>query len=178
MQALRPRGCAVVTAEQVWAALAEIPDPEIPVVSLVELGVIKDVAIENGSVHIDFTPTFLGCPALELMQRAMEEKVAGLGASAEVRVLLDDSWSTDDITPAGREKLRAAGFAPPAPRVSGGSTSSSSSAASAAPTAARRTRSSRTSSARLPAARSATATPAGSRSSSSRRSSELRSTII
>jgi ring-1,2-phenylacetyl-CoA epoxidase subunit PaaD len=70
-------------------------------------------------VRIDFTPTFMGCPALDAMQRAMEAKVAELGGEADVRVLLDDSWSTDKITPAGREKLRAAGFAPPAPRPAG-----------------------------------------------------------
>jgi ring-1,2-phenylacetyl-CoA epoxidase subunit PaaD len=109
----------MVTADDVWAALAEIPDPEIPVISLVDLGVIKDVEVEDGAVRIDFTPTFMGCPALDAMQRAMEAKVAELGAEAEVRVLLDDSWSTDKITPAGREKLRAAGFAPPAPRPAG-----------------------------------------------------------
>jgi ring-1,2-phenylacetyl-CoA epoxidase subunit PaaD len=102
----------VVAEAQVWEALEEIPDPEIPVVSLVELGVIRSVDVENGHVRIEFTPTFLGCPALEFMKRAMEEKVPG----AEVIVVQDDSWSTDRITPAGREKLRAAGFAPPAPR--------------------------------------------------------------
>jgi ring-1,2-phenylacetyl-CoA epoxidase subunit PaaD len=106
----------MVTADDVWAALAEIPDPEIPVISLVDLGVIKDVEVENGRVRIEFTPTFMGCPALEHMQRAMEVKVGELGAHPEVRVVLDDSWSTDNITPAGREKLRLAGFAPPAPR--------------------------------------------------------------
>jgi ring-1,2-phenylacetyl-CoA epoxidase subunit PaaD len=106
----------MVTVDDVWAALAEIPDPEIPVISLVDLGVVKGVEVEDGTVRIDFTPTFMGCPALDAMQRAMEAKVAELGAVAEVRVLLDDSWSTDLITPAGREKLRAAGFAPPAPR--------------------------------------------------------------
>jgi ring-1,2-phenylacetyl-CoA epoxidase subunit PaaD len=109
----------VVTAEEVWAALAEIPDPEIPVISLVELGVVKDVAVEDGTVRVGFTPTFMGCPALEVMQRAMESTIAGLGARPAVTVRLDDSWSTDDITPAGREKLRAAGFAPPAPRSTG-----------------------------------------------------------
>jgi ring-1,2-phenylacetyl-CoA epoxidase subunit PaaD len=102
----------VVGEPQVWEALAEIPDPEIPVVSLVDLGVIRSVDVANGHVRIEFTPTFLGCPALEVMKRAMEEKVPG----AEVQVIQDDSWSTDKITPAGREKLRAAGFAPPAPR--------------------------------------------------------------
>lgn len=105
-----------VTERDVWEALAEIPDPEIPAISLVDLGVIKSVEVENGRVRIDFTPTFLGCPALEPMQRAMEEKVAELGATAEVRIVLDDSWSTDRITPAGRERLRLAGFAPPSPR--------------------------------------------------------------
>jgi ring-1,2-phenylacetyl-CoA epoxidase subunit PaaD len=102
----------VVAEAQVWEALEEIPDPEIPVVSLVELGVIRSVDVQNGHVRIEFTPTFLGCPALEFMKRAMEEKIPG----AEVEVIQDDSWSTDRITPAGREKLRAAGFAPPAPR--------------------------------------------------------------
>jgi ring-1,2-phenylacetyl-CoA epoxidase subunit PaaD len=106
----------MVTAEQVWDALAAIPDPEIPVISLVDLGVVKGVAVDGDRVRIEFTPTFMGCPALEAMKTAMEASVAALGAEAEVEVVLDDSWSTDRITAAGREKLRAAGFAPPAPR--------------------------------------------------------------
>jgi ring-1,2-phenylacetyl-CoA epoxidase subunit PaaD len=109
----------MVTVEEVWAALSEIPDPEIPVISLVELGVIKDVEVEGVRVRIEFTPTFMGCPALEPMQKAMERKVAALGAEPEVKVVLDDSWSTDRITPEGREKLREAGFAPPSPRPVG-----------------------------------------------------------
>jgi ring-1,2-phenylacetyl-CoA epoxidase subunit PaaD len=106
----------MVTAEQVWAALDEIPDPEIPVISLVELGVIGGVAIDGDSVHVSLTPTFLGCPALEAMQRALEAKIASLGGDPVVEVVRGDAWSTDRITPAGREKLRRAGFAPPAPR--------------------------------------------------------------
>ena len=98
---------------QIWELLEEIEDPEIPVISLVDLGVIRSVDVENGHVRIEFTPTFLGCPALEFMKRAIEEKVPG----AEVQVIQDDSWSTDKITAAGREKLREAGFAPPAPRL-------------------------------------------------------------
>jgi ring-1,2-phenylacetyl-CoA epoxidase subunit PaaD len=109
----------VVTSERVWEALAEIPDPEIPVISLVELGVIRDVAIEGERVRVEFTPTFLGCPALEVMRDAMAEKVRELGGDPEVAVITDDSWSTDRITPSGREKLRASGFAPPAPRTAG-----------------------------------------------------------
>jgi ring-1,2-phenylacetyl-CoA epoxidase subunit PaaD len=103
----------VVAEAQVWEALEEIPDPEIPVVSLVDLGVIRSVDVQDGHVRIEFTPTFLGCPALEFMKRAIEEKVP----EAEVVVVQDDSWSTDKITAKGREKLRVAGFAPPAPRL-------------------------------------------------------------
>ena len=108
-----------VTESDVWQALAEIPDPEIPVISVVDLGVVKEVAVEGEHVRIDFTPTFMGCPALDAMKQAMERKVAALGAEPEVRVLLDDSWSSDHITPEGREKLRQAGFAPPSPRPAG-----------------------------------------------------------
>jgi len=108
-----------VTLDDVWAVLAEIPDPEIPVISLVDLGVIKSVAVDEDRIRIDFTPTFLGCPALETMEREMRSKVAQLGADVDVRVVLDDTWSTDSITPEGREKLRAAGFAPPVPRPAG-----------------------------------------------------------
>jgi ring-1,2-phenylacetyl-CoA epoxidase subunit PaaD len=112
----------VVTTEQVWAALDEIPDPEIPVISLVDLGVIRDVAVDGDRVRVELTPTFLGCPALEAMCAALAEKVGALGATADVAVITDDSWSTDRISAAGREKLRAAGFAPPAPRSLGATT--------------------------------------------------------
>jgi ring-1,2-phenylacetyl-CoA epoxidase subunit PaaD len=106
----------MVTAEQVWAALDEIADPEIPVISLVELGVVRDVTVEGARVHVSLTPTFLGCPALEAMQRALESKIEEIGGDPAVEVIRGDAWSTDRITAAGREKLRAAGFAPPAPR--------------------------------------------------------------
>lgn len=114
-----PSNRLLLGVEDVWRALEEIPDPEIPVISLVELGVIRDVAVEDGRVRVELTPTFLGCPALDAMQRQLRERIEALGAEPDVRVVLDDSWSTDRITPAGREKLRAAGFAPPAPRSAG-----------------------------------------------------------
>jgi ring-1,2-phenylacetyl-CoA epoxidase subunit PaaD len=112
----------MVTTAQVWDALAAIPDPEIPVVSLVDLGVIRDVAVYDHTVRIEFTPTFLGCPALEVMRDAMAAQVRDLSAEPVVEIVLDDSWSTDKITPAGRAKLRASGFAPPAPRAAQTST--------------------------------------------------------
>lgn len=112
----------MVTVARVWEALAAIPDPEIPVISLVDLGVVRDVAVEGDRVRVEFTPTFLGCPALEVMRDSMAEAVRGLGAEPEIEVIQDDSWSTDRITPAGREKLRESGFAPPAPREAGAPT--------------------------------------------------------
>jgi ring-1,2-phenylacetyl-CoA epoxidase subunit PaaD len=109
----------VVTAEKVWDALAGIPDPEIPVISLVELGVVRDVEVEDGRVRVEFTPTFLGCPAQEVMRDRMADAVRALGAEPEIDVVLDDSWSTDRITPEGRRKLEESGFAPPHPRAAG-----------------------------------------------------------
>ena len=104
------------TAVEVWRALADVADPEIPVISVVDLGVVRDVRVDGDRVHVEFTPTFLGCPALEVMRDQMAAKIEELGAEADVEVVLDESWSTDRITPEGRERLRAAGFAPPAPR--------------------------------------------------------------
>jgi ring-1,2-phenylacetyl-CoA epoxidase subunit PaaD len=112
----------VVTAEQVWDKLAEIPDPEIPTISLVDLGVVKRVHVDGESVRVEFTPTFLGCPALEVMRDQMAARIEALGAEPEIDVVRDDSWTTDRITPEGREKLRVAGFAPPVPRAQGETT--------------------------------------------------------
>jgi ring-1,2-phenylacetyl-CoA epoxidase subunit PaaD len=106
----------MVTAADVWEALAEIPDPEIPVISIVDLGVVKDVTVEGSRVHVLFTPTFIGCPALDSMRRSIEHRIEELGGDAEISIVLDDSWSTDRISPAGRAKLAEAGFAPPAAR--------------------------------------------------------------
>ena len=106
----------MVTEAEVWDALAEIPDPEIPVISLVDLGVVREVAVENSHVRVEFRATFRGCPALEVMRDAMAERIRELGAEPEINVCLDDSWSTDRITASGREKLRTSGFAPPTPR--------------------------------------------------------------
>jgi len=111
-----------VSADEVWAALDAVPDPEIPVISLVELGVIRDVTVDGERVRVELTPTFLGCPALEAMTRALEQAVTKIGGDPDVAVIADDSWSTDRISSAGREKLRAAGFAPPAPRAAGPTT--------------------------------------------------------
>ena len=105
----------MVSAAAVWAALDAVPDPELPVVSLVELGVIGDVEVDGDRVRVELLPTFLGCPALETMRAEIEAGVRALGAEPEVEILLEDSWTTERISPAGREKLRQAGIGPPQP---------------------------------------------------------------
>ena len=107
-----------LTPATVYRALAEIPDPEIPVISIVDLGVVAGVRVEGRRVEVDFTPTFMGCPALDTMRAQMEDAIRALDAEPDVRVVLDDSWSTDRISAEGRERLREAGFAPPTPRTS------------------------------------------------------------
>jgi ring-1,2-phenylacetyl-CoA epoxidase subunit PaaD len=110
----------MVTEAAVWEALADIPDPEIPTISIVDLGVVREIAVEDGRVRVAFTPTFLGCPALEVMRDRMAARIRELGAEPDIDVVVDDSWTTDRITPEGRRKLRESGFAPPIPRSEGG----------------------------------------------------------
>jgi ring-1,2-phenylacetyl-CoA epoxidase subunit PaaD len=83
---------------------------------------VKKISVDGDRVHVTFTPTFLGCPALDAMRSAMHDRLEALGAEPVVEVVLDDSWSTDRVTAAGRMKLEAAGFAPPAPRSDGETT--------------------------------------------------------
>jgi ring-1,2-phenylacetyl-CoA epoxidase subunit PaaD len=103
----------MVTVERVWEALGEIPDPEIPAVSLVDLGLVRAVAVEGDKVRVEFTPTFLGCPAVEVMREQMARRIKELGAEAEIEVAAE-GWSSDRITAEGRRKLEECGFAPPA----------------------------------------------------------------
>jgi ring-1,2-phenylacetyl-CoA epoxidase subunit PaaD len=103
----------MVTVERVWAELGEIPDPEIPAVSLVDLGVVRAVAVEGDKVRVEFTPTFLGCPAVEVMREEMARRIRELGAEAEIEISAE-GWSSNRITPEGRRKLAECGFAPPA----------------------------------------------------------------
>jgi ring-1,2-phenylacetyl-CoA epoxidase subunit PaaD len=100
--------------EAVWQALAGIMDPEIPVVSVVEMGLIREVQVAGGHVTVAMTPTFAGCPALAVMQADVEQAVRALGAeSVDVRLQLTPPWTTDWMTEAARAKLKTIGLAPP-----------------------------------------------------------------
>lgn len=100
--------------EAIWQALAKIMDPEIPVVSLVEMGIIRDVEADGGAARVTITPTFAGCPALAVMQREIRDALHNLGyTQTEVPVRLAPPWSTDWIQPEARRKLQQFGIAPP-----------------------------------------------------------------
>jgi len=104
---------AAIDREAVMAALADVPDPEIPAVSIVELGVVGEVEVGERGIRVELLPTFVGCPALEVIRAAVLERLEGLGPPVEVDVSFATPWTSDRISREGRDKLRGAGFAPP-----------------------------------------------------------------
>ena len=106
---------ATTAEERIWAELATIPDPEIPAISVVDLGVIGSVEVGEDAVRVELLPTFVGCPAIGVMQEQIGERLSSLELAdrVEVNITFDPPWTSDRITPAGRERLRLSGFAPP-----------------------------------------------------------------
>ncbi|MGZ4133584.1 MAG: 1,2-phenylacetyl-CoA epoxidase subunit PaaD [Tumebacillaceae bacterium] len=101
--------------EDVWNMLQEIKDPEIPVISMVEMGMINKVAIEGSLVTVEVLPTFVGCPAIEIMRTNIAEKLREVEGVSDVHVnfVFEPAWTSDRITDVGREKLNGFGIAPP-----------------------------------------------------------------
>ena len=97
-----------------WSVLNGVLDPEIPVLSIVDLGIVRSVAAENGGVTIGLSPTYSGCPATEVIEASVITALRKNGFDpVHVRRVLSPPWTTDWVTEAGREKLRAYGIAPP-----------------------------------------------------------------
>lgn len=106
------------TVEQVRAALADVMDPEIPVISVVDLGIVREVRAGGCGVEVVITPTYTGCPATAVIEQAIRARLDEAGfADARLTTALSPPWTTDWISAAGREKLRAYGIAPPAARA-------------------------------------------------------------
>jgi ring-1,2-phenylacetyl-CoA epoxidase subunit PaaD len=103
----------VVSEAAVWAALAEVPDPEIPTISVVDLGVIRGVQVDGERLTVEMLPTFVGCPAIEVMRAQIGERLAPLAGEVIVNLSFAEPWTSDRITDNGREHLRTSGFAPP-----------------------------------------------------------------
>lgn len=103
------------TTEDIWAWMEEVSDPEIPVLTVVDLGVVRDVALDNGKAMVTITPTYSGCPAMNTIEEEIKAKLAEHGyENAEVKTVLDPAWTTDWMSESGRRKLEEYGIAPPA----------------------------------------------------------------
>ncbi len=106
------RGCGRLSAA--WEVLAQVLDPEVPAVSLVELGIVRDLKETAGGLEVVLTPTYSGCPATEVIHQQVQDALSRFG-TVTVTLQRAPAWTTDWITEEGREKLRRYGIAPPGP---------------------------------------------------------------
>ena len=103
----------MVTTEKIWKILEQIPDPEIPVISIVELGVVRDVQIENNEVQISVTPTYSGCPAINQMKDDISYHLEKENITHNIITKLSPAWTTEWMSSTTKEKLKKYGIAPP-----------------------------------------------------------------
>ncbi|MGH2626712.1 MAG: 1,2-phenylacetyl-CoA epoxidase subunit PaaD [Anaerolineales bacterium] len=104
---------------EVWRALQSVPDPELPALSVVDLGIVRRASVEGGDVHIRLTPTYAGCPALAVIREDIRRALLEAGAgSVQLDVVLDPPWTTEWMSEDARRRLREFGIAPP-PRHEG-----------------------------------------------------------
>jgi ring-1,2-phenylacetyl-CoA epoxidase subunit PaaD len=116
-----PHGCSDTTGEgrgRAWDVAAGVPDPEVPVLTIGDLGVLRDVTVDtDGRVQVTVTPTYSGCPAMDTIRTDVVRALRDAGfAGADVHTVLSPAWTTDWMTDAGKRKLLAYGIAPPAQR--------------------------------------------------------------
>lgn len=103
-----------VRASEIWAVLDQVMDPEIPVISVVDLGIVRDVQEEGGALCVIVTPTYTGCPATKQIEFDIRQALDKAGfEDAGMQISLAPAWTTDWITPRGRQQLKAFGIAPP-----------------------------------------------------------------
>ena len=108
-------------AERAWAVAASVPDPELPVLTIEDLGVLRDVAVADDRVVVTITPTYSGCPAMDAIRDDLVLALTTEGfADVEVRLTLSPAWTTDWMTDAGKRKLADYGIAPPTERAAAG----------------------------------------------------------
>lgn len=106
----------MLTHAQILAALHAVKDPEIPMVSIVEMGLIADIQTAPDAVRVKITPTFAGCPAVEVMRSESEKRLREFGIEeVSVQITFDPPWDSNRISPEGRRKLKEFGLAPPRP---------------------------------------------------------------
>ena len=104
----------MVTDKDIWEYLEEVSDPEIPVLSIVDLGVVRAVKLDNEDCHVTITPTYSACPAMKMIEVQIIEKLQEKGfRNVTVDLVLSPAWTTDWLSENGRNKLREYGIAPP-----------------------------------------------------------------
>jgi ring-1,2-phenylacetyl-CoA epoxidase subunit PaaD len=113
---------ALLDRDEALRVLAQVTDPEIPVLTIADLGILRDVRVDpDGAVHVDITPTYSGCPAMDEIRADVRTALERAGApEVDVRLVLDPVWTTDWMSTEGRRKLAEYGIAPPGPRPAGG----------------------------------------------------------
>jgi ring-1,2-phenylacetyl-CoA epoxidase subunit PaaD len=115
-----PTPSTVPTPAQVWRVLAAVTDPEIPVISISDLGVLRDVAVHDGRITVTITPTYSGCPAMQEIEADVRAALGRQGwGDVELRTVLSPAWTTDWMSEDGRRTLRDFGIAPPASAAPG-----------------------------------------------------------
>ncbi len=102
----------MVTIDEIWSKLEEVSDPEIPVLSIVDLGIVRVVDIREGIAHVVITPTYSGCPAMNVIAEEIQSKLTPF-IKLDLSTQLSPAWTTDWMSEAGKEKLKAYGIAPP-----------------------------------------------------------------
>ena len=114
MQAIKAKSARDDIGEQIWAWLADVPDPEIPVLSVLDLGIVRDVVVDTDAIEVSVSPTYSGCPATEVIEHSIIAKLRENGLeNVAVKRVLSPPWTTDWISEAGRDKLLEFGIAPP-----------------------------------------------------------------
>jgi ring-1,2-phenylacetyl-CoA epoxidase subunit PaaD len=108
----------MLSKEEIFSLLSSIPDPEIPVISIDELGILRKIDITSGGCEVTITPTYTGCPAMQMIEDQIKEilQANGIG-SVTVKMTYSPAWTTDWISPEAREKLRRYGISPPHPSL-------------------------------------------------------------
>lgn len=106
-----------ISVEQIWKYLKDVKDPEVPVLTVVDLGIIRSVELNGTDCLVTITPTYTGCPAMKVIETDIIARLAEEGLTTEVKTTLSPAWTTDWITEDGRNKLEEYGIAPPQDEV-------------------------------------------------------------
>ncbi len=104
---------AILNQKNIYDLLEQVPDPEVPALSIIDLGIVRNVEIENGKAVVTITPTYTGCPAMDMIEVNIKAVLQENGIESEIISVLSPAWTTDWMSEEGKQKLKAFGIAPP-----------------------------------------------------------------